>query len=133
MTEAPHTTRLANRMPLQFASSKSTAFCQAGGDALRLNQRSWVGKHGLNPNPWSIIGQARKVSLPLWLQFRNLSLARSSVGHLYEMQAAQQVRARQGREVGSRRERVQTPGVAPRAAAGAGPSPPWPKVSFSST
>ena len=44
-----------------------------------MNQRSWVGKHGLNPNPWSIIGQAQKVSLSFWLQFWNL------IGHLYLM------------------------------------------------
>ena len=36
MTEAPHPTCLANRMLLHSASSKSTAFCQAGGDALNV-------------------------------------------------------------------------------------------------
>jgi hypothetical protein len=36
-----------------------------------VNQCSWVEKHWLNPNPWSIVGQAQKVPLALCLDPRN--------------------------------------------------------------
>jgi hypothetical protein len=48
-----------------------------------VNQCSWVEKHWLNPNPWSIVGQAEKVPLfCAWTLKTQVERGLSWVGHL---------------------------------------------------